>query len=90
MAKQDDLIRAAELGFAELKSMAADSWSNLAIVDKVEAVRKLVQPIYEALRAAPVNSAKHKPRPRTSDQPAQRRPEPFDPVHVDNKTQSVP
>ena len=85
---RDEQIRKVERGFAELVSFAEDSWSNLAIVAKVRALRAEVVSLYH-FQAPELPPALKKPA-RKSPHRAPRRPEaepePFEPVQVDETT----
>lgn len=43
---RDDQIKAVERGFKDLASFAAGSWSNLAIVDRVNALHLMARDLY--------------------------------------------
>lgn len=82
---REDQIREIEKGFSELIEFAGESWSNLAIVDRVkvvhESVIKLYRPVLAGRKRRPAKvgvplAAPWEPAP----------PEPFEPVHVDENT----
>lgn len=87
---REEQIRKVERGFADLVSFAEDSWSNLAIVAKVRALRAEVVSLYHPVFVEPPA-----PPPKPTGKRSQRRvaparpstpPEPFDPVQVDETT----
>lgn len=80
---REDQIREIELGFLELIQFAGESWSNLAIVDRVkvvhESVTKLYRPVLSGRKRRPIKVG----FPLAPPPPP---PEPFEPVHVDETT----
>jgi hypothetical protein len=85
---REDQIRKVERGFSDLVIFAEDSWSNLAIVAKVRALRAEVVSLYhwqDPVQPAALKKPARK-SPHRQPKPPPAPPEPFEPVEIDETT----
>jgi hypothetical protein len=82
---RDDQIKAVDQGFKDLAEFAAGTWSNLAIVDRLNALHLMVRELYPPVLVPgpplpPPVIPRQKPLPRVD------LPEGFEPVEVTDST----
>lgn len=87
---RDDQIEVVEQGFKDLAELARNSWSNIAITDKVKAlhveVKKLYAPVI-VVREVPAPPPPPPPKPpRGKPMPRPDLPRDFEPVEVSENT----
>lgn len=83
---REDQIREVERGFSELVEFAGTSWSNIAIVAKVNLLREAVIQLYRPTKAGRPRRPLKVGVPLAAPRPPPPPPEPFEPVHVDETT----
>lgn len=83
---RDEQIEMVEQGFNDLATLARDSWSNIAITDKVKALHLEVKKLYPPVVVVKEVPAPPPPPPRQRPAPRADLPKDFEPVEVTDST----